>query len=203
LPAEPLIRPKETAKKASLAKMYQEFAKSHPDHRQFWSQSAREENLHAQWIESLGRHYHKGHIGKSGLKLNRQALKTAISPIEKQTEASRNSDLSLPNAVSIALDIEKSMIENKFFEIFDSGDAKFDRIRAGLKKETVKHRQRLENLFSQLNQTQSSNSSKIFSTAFAADIVAGLSRFQSRYFFTAAGRSMRSWAIRSAPRLRR
>ena len=144
----------------SLARMYQEFAKSHPDHHQFWSQLAREEDMHAQWIESLGSHYHKGHIGKSGVKLNRQALRTSISHIEKQTESSRNGDLSLLNAVSIALDIEKSMIDKQFFEIFDLGDAKFDRIRAGLKKETLKHRQNLEKLFSELNQTQSSNSSK-------------------------------------------
>ena len=136
----------------SLARMYEEFARSHPEHRQFWSQLAREESLHAKWIESLGRHFQKGQLGGSGLKLNRQALKTSISHIEKQTEASRKGDLSLLNAVSIALDIEKSMIENKFFEIFDLDDAKFDRIRSGLKQETAKHRQHLEKLFSELNQ---------------------------------------------------
>ena len=138
----------------SLAKMYQQFAKSHPDHNQFWSQLAREEAMHAKWIGSLGRYYQKGQLDVSGLKLNHQALKTSISHIVKQTESSRNGDLSLLKAVSIALDIEKSMIDNKFFEIFDLGDAKFDRIRTGLIKETAKHRQHLENLFSELNENQ-------------------------------------------------
>jgi len=141
----------------SLSKMYQQFAKSHPDHNQFWLQLAHEEAMHAQWIESLGGYYQKGQIGVSERILNQQALKTAISHIEKQTVASRNGDLSLLNAVSIALDIEKSMIDKNFFEIFDLADAKFDRIRAGLKKETVKHRQHLENLFSELNENPDSH----------------------------------------------
>jgi hypothetical protein len=76
---------------------------------------------------------------------------TSISHLEKQTEASKKGTLSLRNAVSIALDIEKSMIENKFFKIFDLADSKRDRIRAGLEKETSKHRQKLEKLFSELN----------------------------------------------------
>lgn len=135
----------------ALAKMYKQFAVSHPEHREFWDQLAREEAIHAEWIESLGRHYQNGQIGLSGLKLNHQAIKTSISHLENQTEASRNGDLSLLNAVSIALDIEKSMIDNKFFEIFDLVDAKFDRIRAGLESETVKHRQHIEKLFSELN----------------------------------------------------
>ena len=139
----------------SLAKMYQQFAKSHPDHSQFWSQLADEESMHAKWIESLGRYYQKGQLGVSKLKLNRQAVKTSISHIDKQTDASRNGSLSLLKAVSIALDIEKSMIDSKFFEIFDLVDAKFDRIRAGLKRETVKHRRHLETLFSELTENQS------------------------------------------------
>ena len=137
----------------SLSKMYRQFAKSHPNHNQFWSQLAHEEAMHARWIESLGGDYRKGQIGVSELKLNQQVLKTSISHIEKQTEASRNGDLSLLNSVSIALDIEKSMIDKNFFEIFDLADKKFDRIRAGLKKETVKHRRHLEDLFSELNGT--------------------------------------------------
>ena len=142
--------------KLSLSKMYQQFAKSHPDHNQFWSHMAHEEAMHARWIESLGQYYQMGQIGVSELKLNHQVLKTAISHIEKQTDASRNGNLPLLNAVSIALDIEKSMIDNKFFEVFDLADVKYDRIRTGLKKETAKHRQHLENLFLELNENQDS-----------------------------------------------
>lgn len=136
----------------NLAKMYEQFAKSHPNHQQFWSQLAREEAMHAKWIKSLAQYYKNGQNSSSGFKLNHQALKTAISHLEKQTEASKNGQLSLLTAVSIALDIEKSMIENKFFEIFDLADGKRERLRAGLEKETSKHRQKLENLFSELSQ---------------------------------------------------
>jgi hypothetical protein len=57
----------------------------------------------------------------------------------------------LLNAVAIALDIEKSLIENKFFEIFDLDGGKHDRIRSGLEKETFRHREHLEKLFSELS----------------------------------------------------
>jgi hypothetical protein len=135
----------------TLAKMYYQFAKSHPGHDQFWSKLAREETIHAKMIESLERHYKKGHIGLSDFKLSVQALKTSISHLEKKIEESKNGNLSLRNAVSIALDIEKSMIDNKFFEIFDLVCGKQERIRLGLEKETLKHRQHLEKLFSELN----------------------------------------------------
>jgi rubrerythrin len=135
----------------NLEKMYQQFAKSHPNHRQFWSQLAREEAMHAKWITSLARHYKNGHIRSSDFKLNHQVVKTSISHLEKQTEASKNGKLSLLNAASIALDVEKSMIEKKFFEIFDLTDSRHERIRAGLEKATTKHRQKLEKLFSELS----------------------------------------------------
>jgi hypothetical protein len=108
--------------------------------------------MHVKWIKTLAHHYRNGNIGVSDVKMNHQTLKTSISHLEKQTEASKNGQLSLLGAVSIALDIEKSMIENKFFEIFDLGDSKRRRIRAGLEKETSKHRQKLEKLFSELRQ---------------------------------------------------
>jgi rubrerythrin len=135
----------------NLEKMYQQFAKSHPNHRQFWSDLAREEAMHAKWITSLARHYKNGRIGSSDFKLNHQVVKTSISHLEKQTEASKNGKLSLLNAASIALDVEKSMIENKFFEIFDLADDTHAQIRAGLEKATSKHRQKLEKLFSELS----------------------------------------------------
>lgn len=135
----------------TLAKMYNQFAEAHPDHNQFWHRLASEEEIHAKWIESLGRHYKNGHIGLSDFKLNVHAIKTSISHLEKQTEESKKGSFSLLNAVSIALDIEKSMIDNKFFKIFDLVGAKQARILSGLEKETLKHRQHLEKLFSELN----------------------------------------------------
>ena len=136
----------------NLEKMYEQFAKSHPNHQQFWSELAREEAMHAKWIKSLARAYKNGHIVSSDFKLNHLAVKTSISHLEKQTEASKNGNLSLLKAVSMAMDIEKSMIENKFFEIFDLAHSNHDRIRAKLEKETYKHRQKLEKLFSELNE---------------------------------------------------
>jgi hypothetical protein len=51
----------------NLAKMYKQFARSHPDHGQFWSQLAREEAIHAKWIESLGRHFEKAKLACQSL----------------------------------------------------------------------------------------------------------------------------------------
>jgi rubrerythrin len=135
----------------NLEKMYKQFAKSHPNHREFWSELASEEAMHAKWIKSLARYTQNGHIGSSDFKLNHQAIRSSISYIEKQTEACKNGKLSLLNAASIALDVEKSMIEKNFFVIFDLTDAQYKRIRAGLEKETSKHRQKLEKLFSELS----------------------------------------------------
>ena len=108
--------------------------------------------MHVKWIKSLARYYENGQINLSNFNLAPQAVKTSTSNLEKQIEASKNGHLSLLNAVSIALDIERSMIENKFFAIFEMEDAKCARIRAGLEKETSKHRRQLEALYSKLSQ---------------------------------------------------
>ena len=134
-----------------LAKMYRQFSKSHPNHKGFWSKLAHEEAIHAKWIKSLGQHYQNGNIGLADVKVSPQAIKTSISHLERQTEASKNGNLTLLNAVSIALDIEKSMIDNKIFEIFDLMGVKNGRIREGLEKETAKHRQHLEKLYTELS----------------------------------------------------
>jgi hypothetical protein len=136
----------------NLEKMYAQFAKSHPNHQQFWSQLAREEAMHVKWIKSLAHLHSKGNIDSSDVKLTAQALRTSNSHLEKQTEASKNGQLTMLNAVSIALDIEKAMIKNKFFEIFDLSAGKRARIRAGLERETSKHIQKLEALFAGLSQ---------------------------------------------------
>ena len=135
-----------------LAKMYKQFSKAHPHHNKFWSRLAHEEAMHAKWIKSLGRHCENGDIGVLESKISHQAIKTSISHLERQTEASRNGNLSLLNAVTVALDIEKSMIDKKIFDIFDLAGAKNGRIRANLEKETTRHRQSLEQLYSELNE---------------------------------------------------
>lgn len=135
-----------------LAKMYKQFSKTHPHHCQFWSQLAHEEAMHAKWIKSLGQHYENAIIGLTEIKVSHQAIQTSISHPERQTEASKNGNLSLLNAVTVALDIEKSMIDKKIFDIFDLAGAKNGRIRANLEKETTRHRQSLEQLYSELSQ---------------------------------------------------
>ncbi|MBW2410110.1 MAG: hypothetical protein JRF72_09960 [Deltaproteobacteria bacterium] len=135
-----------------LAKMYKQFARSHPHHRQFWSRLAHEEAMHAMWIKTLGQHFENGIIGLSEFKMSHQAIKTSIAHLERQTEASKNGNLSLLNAVTVALDIEKSMIDKKIFNIFDLAGVKNGRIRAGLESETARHRQSLEKLYSELSE---------------------------------------------------
>jgi len=135
-----------------LAKMYKQFSKAHPHHCQFWSQLAHEEAMHAKWIKSLGQHFENGNIGLLECQINHQAIKTSISHLERQTKASKNGHLSLLNAVTVALDIEKSLIDKKVFDIFDLAGVKNGRIRANLEKETTRHRQSLEQLYSDLSQ---------------------------------------------------
>lgn len=141
-----------SAHELSLAKMYNQFARAYPNHKEFWSKLAHEEMIHSKWIKSLENHFDAGQIGLSGFKLNHRALKTSISHLEKQILATKNGNLSLLNAVAVAVDIEKSMIDNKFFAIFDLKDKKFNRIRTGLEKETKMHRQKLEKLFLKLKE---------------------------------------------------
>jgi hypothetical protein len=112
----------------------------------FWNQLVREEKSHAMVITML-----RDVIGKKKLLLDTHRFKTvavenAIAFIEQQTDRVAAEGTTPLKALSLAIDIEKAMIERDFFTVFDSDTPMIRKEFSDLREHTMKHQKMLERM---------------------------------------------------------
>lgn len=128
-----------------LKDLYQFFAQKIPQEKEFWLRLSEEENKHAYWLEVLGMNIEKRGISLNGDdRFNLPLIKSSIEHVKEALDDFKKIELSFFDALTFAKDIENSMIEKKFFEVFYGIDDDFDRVMKLLKEETKKHSERIE-----------------------------------------------------------
>lgn len=128
-----------------LKDLYRIFADKIPAEKEFWLKLAEEEDKHAYWLEVLSINIKKRDISLDGDdRFNLPLIKISIKHIQEALDDFKKVDLSFFDALNFAKDIENSMIEKKFFEVFYGIDEDFDRVMKLLKEETEEHRKRIE-----------------------------------------------------------
>jgi rubrerythrin len=127
-----------------LSKMYKIYAKRFPEHHDFWMELAAEEKQHAVWIQELGKKVKQGKIEFEDNRFDIQEVEKSLHFVNSQMDKAKNENMTLLNALSMSLAIEKAMIESHFFYVFD-GDS--DEIRETLQKlleDTKQHAAKIE-----------------------------------------------------------
>jgi hypothetical protein len=71
-----------------------------------------------------------------------QSSRIAINFIEKQIAKAKKSEIDLTQAVTIAVDIEKSLLESAFFNIFKLSDPKAINLQSRLVEATKIHKKK-------------------------------------------------------------
>lgn len=127
----------------SIARLYETFADIIPSSRKAWLSYATEERLHAKWIKTLHSLTKKGKLSFEQTKFTKQATKTAIDYIENQIEKIMHSKNDLEKALTLAINIEKSLLESTFFRLFKPNAPKAKKIQARLEAATKDHIGRL------------------------------------------------------------
>lgn len=128
-----------------LKDLYDLFALKIPKENEFWKKLAEEENKHAYWLEVLGMNMQKQNITLNGdNRFNIPLIKISLGHIQEALEDFSKGELSFFDALSFASDVENSMIEKKFFEVFYGQSEEFDRVMKLLREETIKHGKRIE-----------------------------------------------------------
>ncbi|MDX9913490.1 MAG: hypothetical protein RBS77_02835 [Candidatus Moranbacteria bacterium] len=128
-----------------LKDLYHFFAQKIPQEKEFWLRLSEEENKHAYWLEVLGMNIEKRGISLNGDdRFNLPLIKSSIEHVKEALDDFKKIELSFFDALTFAKDIENSMIEKKFFEVFYGIDDDFDRVMKLLKEETKKHSERIE-----------------------------------------------------------
>lgn len=135
----------------ALSALYRTYAELFPDRADFWQELVEDEKLHARWIEALFADVESGEIDFNQDRFNLEAIVKMIQYIDQQISRTKNEHINMINAVSITLDLEKSMIEDSFFEVYEGDHPSLRSTLNGLRKATQGHREYVEREWQKYN----------------------------------------------------
>ena len=131
------------AHEEAIGNLYAEYARVFPEQQAFWTSFSKEEYMHADWIRSLQEMMIQGECLFTG-RFNEAAIQTSLTYVASQTERAKKGNVSLKEALSIALSIEDSLLEKKFFSVFSCDSVKAEQKRQMLIDATHKHRSTMQ-----------------------------------------------------------
>jgi len=140
----------------AVAQLYSAYADRFLEDKNFWSGLAAEEIDHAGELRKLCEIAGKGDLHISEGRFNITAISTFSSYLEKESEPDRVKASSLINALSVAVHIEESMIEHKFFDVFETDSVELRHVLLNLAAETKRHLEQVRQMWNEHRQSASS-----------------------------------------------
>ena len=128
----------------AIGGLYRAYAKLFPDRESFWSGLAGEEAEHAKWIRDLASKAEAGSLLLNRKRFRSEAIRTSLDYIRDLTAQASDQNIELTDALSTALDIEKALIERKYFEILQGDSEEVKRILEALTRSTKAHIERVQ-----------------------------------------------------------
>jgi 1,2-phenylacetyl-CoA epoxidase catalytic subunit len=128
-----------------VAELYRRFSHSFAQDRVIWEDLSQDEEGHAAMVTEL-----KSTLLKNGSplevgKINLAALSTYRQGIENHFVRLQRGELGRQNALFIARDFERALVEHRFYESVRSDNPEYRAIQHRIQKETELHLQKLEN----------------------------------------------------------
>ncbi len=131
----------------ALGRLYAAYALRFPSDREFWLGLSREEQQHANWVQSLRSRIEDN---PSSLVVDRfpaAAIEHSLAYVAKLIERAEASGTTRINALSNALDLERALLEHRYFEVFSSGDPQIQRTLQLLQQSTQTHLRKVQDLW--------------------------------------------------------
>ncbi len=123
----------------AIGVLYREYAERFPDYHGFWSGLARDESEHASWIRTLCSTAPEAGLYIKQGRFNEEAVKTYLNYLGRELEKVRQGDTTVLNALAATLYIEESMIEKKYFDVFESDAPQLKHVLLSLEEATRAH----------------------------------------------------------------
>jgi rubrerythrin len=123
----------------AVSRLYQAYADRFPDQKAFWSGLVAEETSHAGWIRGLQTKMREGSLAVNRDRFKIQPVRGFSAYLERELVSAREPGMSPINALSVALYIEESLIEQRYFEVFAADAPELKRILADLAAATKTH----------------------------------------------------------------
>ena len=124
----------------ALAEFYEACAQTWEEDEDFWSRLGQQERQHAQNIRKMAEIIsEKYEFFESFRPFNPAAVRTIISGIEDNRHRLKGGGISKRNALFIARDIERSLIEAKYSEIVKTTDIEYKNLLTAIITQTEAH----------------------------------------------------------------
>lgn len=130
-----------------ISRLYECYAEKFAEHRDFWTELSEEEIEHANWIDTLRSRIEEGADVMVADRFPIEAIKCSIDFVNKQIKKAADANFSLINALSTAIDIEKGLIDSKYFEVFEGDSKETACTMALLARSTKEHYQRIRRMW--------------------------------------------------------
>ena len=128
-----------------ISKLYKLFSFRYPEYKNFWTEMAAEEHLHASWIKRLTERDPTDKFKFTQGELRLSTLVSSIESIEGLINGVKNNkEFSISQAVSLALHLEKALWEKNVFQCFDGDSDDVRKILDSLNVEQVSHIRKIE-----------------------------------------------------------
>jgi rubrerythrin len=135
----------------AMGSLYQFYAQKYPEYSEFWNELAQEEISHNIWIRELASQKFEGKLNLNEEILKQwKGIKYSTDYIEEQINSLVADSYPMFEALSIALYIERELIEKGYFESFSGGRNHISQLLLKLSRETNEHIKRLSELWTQL-----------------------------------------------------
>jgi len=136
----------------AIGRLYTAYARRFPRDREFWLDLSREEQQHARWVESLRLRVEEDPASLVVERFPTGTIELSLAYINRLIENADASHLTRINALSIALDLERSLLEHKYFEVFKSDNPQIERTLQLLRQSTQSHLQKVQHLWESIAQ---------------------------------------------------
>lgn len=131
------------ANEEAIANLYRVYASRFTEYASFWNHMAEDEIGHAAVVRKCSAEVAKGLVRLNKDRFKKETLHTYHDYANKELDMAQEQSLSLTHALSTTLYIERSLIEARFFEVFEGGSKEFKKL---LSQMTVKESEHLDRI---------------------------------------------------------
>lgn len=121
-----------------ISDLYLTYAERFPELAEFWAKLAADEKHHAGWLKHLRQPFAEN-AGSVTARFSSNTLAAYQAYLEKECALAKSGKLDLSQALNTSVHIEKSLIENRFFEIFEGRSPEWTEAKKNLIAETKLH----------------------------------------------------------------
>lgn len=128
----------------TVGKLYHTYKNIFPEEK-IWTDLQKAEGVHASWLSKLAKNKK---IIFNQRRFSKETIEEMINYVDQKIKEAPEYDIL--KALSIAHDIEESLLEKKYFEIFDTDSFELKKVFSDLARETKEHRDLIKKLLEDL-----------------------------------------------------